>query len=63
MIDLVIGNKPLPTGIRHDIIERCDGIPLFVEEMTKAVLEAGSEGAVANMSPAICRSSSPLDSS
>ena len=43
MIDLVIGNKPLPTGIRHDIIERADGIPLFVEEMTKAVLEAGSE--------------------
>ena len=22
MIDLIIGNKPLPTGIRHDIIER-----------------------------------------
>ena len=43
MIDLIIGNKPLPTGIRHDIIERTDGIPLFVEEMTKAVLEAGSE--------------------
>ena len=30
---------------RQDIIERTDGIPLFVEEMTKAVLEAGSEGA------------------
>ena len=43
MIDLIIGNKPLPTGIRHDIIERTDGIPLFVEEMTKAVLEAESE--------------------
>jgi hypothetical protein len=26
-------------------IERTDGIPLFVEEMTKAVLEAGSESA------------------
>ena len=45
MIDLVIGNKPLPTGIRHDIIERADGIPLFVEEMTKAVLETEDEGA------------------
>ena len=31
--------------MRQDIIERTDGIPLFVEEMTKAVLEAGSEGA------------------
>ena len=27
-------------------MERTDGIPLFVEEMTKAVLEAGSEGAL-----------------
>ena len=40
MIDRVIGNKPLPANIRQDIIERTDGIPLFVEEMTKAVLEA-----------------------
>jgi hypothetical protein len=29
----------------QDIIERTDGIPVFVEEMTKAVLEAGSESA------------------
>ena len=43
MIDLVTGNKPLPASIRLDIIERTDGIPLFVEEMTKSVLEAGSE--------------------
>jgi predicted ATPase len=45
MIDRVVGNKLLPTHIRQDIIERTDGIPLFVEEMTKAVLEAGGEGA------------------
>jgi predicted ATPase len=44
MIDLVTGNKPLPASIRLDIIERTDGIPLFVEEMTKAVLEAESQG-------------------
>ena len=44
MIDGVTGNKPLPASIRQDIIERTDGIPLFVEEMTKAVLEAESEG-------------------
>jgi predicted ATPase len=43
LIDRVIGNKPLPADIRKDIIERTDGIPLFVEEMTKAVLEAGGE--------------------
>ena len=45
MIDHLVGNKVLPASIRQDIIERTDGIPLFVEEMTKAVLEAGSEGA------------------
>jgi class 3 adenylate cyclase/predicted ATPase len=45
MIDRVTGNISLPKSIRQDIIERTDGIPLFVEEMTKAVLEAGSEDA------------------
>ncbi len=44
MIDRVVGNKLLPASIRQDIIERTDGIPLFVEEMTKAVLEAEGEG-------------------
>ena len=44
MIDRVVGNKIIPMTLRQDIIERTDGIPLFVEEMTKAVLEAGSEG-------------------
>ena len=44
MIDRVTGNKTMPEGIRQDIIERTDGIPLFVEEMTKAVLEADGEG-------------------
>ena len=45
MIDRVTGNKSLPESIRQDIAERTDGIPLFVEEMTKAVLEAEGEGA------------------
>jgi predicted ATPase len=44
MIDRVVGDKLLPASIRQDIIDRTDGIPLFVEEMTKAVLEAESEG-------------------
>ena len=45
MIERVTGNKSLPANIQKEIIERTDGIPLFVEEMTKAVLEAESEGA------------------
>jgi class 3 adenylate cyclase/predicted ATPase len=42
MIDRIVGNRVLPASIRNDIVERTDGVPLFVEEMTKAVLEAGS---------------------
>src|ERR1700726_3372645 len=38
-------NKELPADVMAEIVERTDGIPLFVEEMTKAVLEAESEGA------------------
>ena len=44
MIGHVAGNHALPDTMRQDIIERTDGIPLFVEEMTRAVLEAESEG-------------------
>ena len=53
MIDGVVGNQLIPANIRRDIIERTDGIPLFVEEMTKAVLEAGSEGAAQQTAAAI----------
>ena len=44
MIDRVAGNHTLHETIRQDIVERTDGIPLFVEEMTRAVLEAENEG-------------------
>ena len=44
IIARIAGNKNLPADITADIVERTDGIPLFVEEMTKAVLEAESEG-------------------
>ena len=45
MIDNVIGDKPLSLEVRQDIMERTDGVPLFVEEITKAVLEAEDEDA------------------
>jgi DNA-binding winged helix-turn-helix (wHTH) protein len=45
MIDRVVGNRLLTASSREEIIERTDGIPLFVEEMTKAVLEADDEKA------------------
>jgi class 3 adenylate cyclase/predicted ATPase len=50
MIEAIAGNKLIPASIRQDIVERADGIPLFIEEMTKAVLEAetrhGAERAI-----------------
>ena len=51
MIDGVVGNKLIPANTRQDIIERTDGIPLFVEEMTKAILEAESEGEAQRTAP------------
>src|SRR5262249_31096829 len=53
MIDRIVGNRLPSASIRQDIIERTDGIPLFVEEMTKAMLEAGSETAAARAVAAI----------
>ena len=53
MIDRVTGNKALPESIRQDIIERTDGVPLFVEEMTKAVLEAEREDEAQRITAAI----------
>ena len=53
MIDRVAGNHALPDTIRQDIIERTDGIPLFVEEITKAVLEAKGEQAIERVAAAI----------
>jgi len=45
IIARLAGNKALPADVLAEIVARTDGIPLFVEEMTKAVLEAESEGA------------------
>ena len=44
IISRLVGNKELPADVMAEIVQRTDGIPLFVEEMTKAVLEAESEG-------------------
>lgn len=40
LVGRVIGNKAIADELVAEIVERTDGIPLFVEEMTKAVLEA-----------------------
>ena len=37
----VAGGKPLPSVILQQLVDKADGVPLFVEEMTKTVLESG----------------------
>jgi class 3 adenylate cyclase len=41
MAEQVAGGKNLPEEVLQQIVEKTDGVPLFVEEMTKAVLESG----------------------
>ena len=45
IIARLVGNKELPADVMAEIVERTDGIPLFVEEMTKSLLEAENEDA------------------
>ncbi len=40
VIDLT-GGKELPAEVYEEILSKTDGVPLFVEELTKAVLESG----------------------
>ena len=41
MIANVTGGKALPQDIAEQIIDRTDGVPLFIEELTKTVVESG----------------------
>jgi tetratricopeptide (TPR) repeat protein len=41
MITHVTGGKALPKEMADQIIDRTDGVPLFIEELTKAVVESG----------------------
>jgi predicted ATPase len=41
MVERVAGDKALPAEVCQQIVAKTDGIPLFVEELTKMVLESG----------------------
>lgn len=41
IVDQVIQGRALPTPVLDHILEKGDGIPLFVEELTKNILESG----------------------
>ena len=37
----VAGDKALPPAVLQEVVRKTDGVPLFVEELTKMVLELG----------------------
>ena len=41
LVQLVAGNKSLPEELIAQIVSRTDGVPLFIEELTKSILESG----------------------
>jgi class 3 adenylate cyclase/predicted ATPase len=46
LVARILGNKALPDDVVEEIVARTDGVPLFVEELTKAAIEGGTgEGA------------------
>ena len=44
LVQKLAGNTALAADIVAEIVERTDGVPLFVEELTKAVLESAAQG-------------------
>ncbi len=36
----VVGGKALPARVVEEVVQRTDGVPLFVEELTKSIVEA-----------------------
>jgi class 3 adenylate cyclase/tetratricopeptide (TPR) repeat protein len=41
MVGRVVGSRTLPAAVLQQIVAKTDGVPLFVEELTKMVVEAG----------------------
>jgi class 3 adenylate cyclase len=51
LVEQLAGNAGLARETIDEIVERADGVPLFVEELTKAVLESGDRNAALAASP------------
>jgi class 3 adenylate cyclase/predicted ATPase len=41
MVRQLTGDKPLPAGVLAQVVAKTDGVPLFVEELVKMLLESG----------------------
>jgi tetratricopeptide (TPR) repeat protein len=49
MIGAVSAARALPEAVVEQLVARADGIPLFIEELTQAVVEAGGDAALAEI--------------
>ena len=64
MIDRIMSHKALPAEVLDQIVAKTDGVPLFVEELTKSVLEFGPVARRERRLRARCRADAagdPLD--
>ncbi|HTS53139.1 MAG TPA: AAA family ATPase, partial [Burkholderiales bacterium] len=43
LVEQIAGAGRLPREVLEDIVDRSDGVPLYIEELTKAVLEASAQ--------------------
>ena len=60
LVEQIAGGKTLPDDVIDQIVDRTDGVPLFVEELTKSVWRAVSaRGADRYVSTARCRLRDP----
>jgi predicted ATPase len=41
MVGYLAGGRPLPGEVVDHIVAKADGVPLYVEELTKAILGSG----------------------
>jgi predicted ATPase len=54
IVEQISGGKALPSEVLHQIVAKTDGVPLFIEELTKTVLESiESIGSIKSIGSAI----------
>jgi predicted ATPase len=53
MVEKVTGGKTLPAEVVQQLVTKTDGVPLFVEELTKMVLESGLYVGAMHASPSL----------
>jgi predicted ATPase len=44
LFDALVGSRAVPTAIRDELLAKADGVPLFLEELTRTVADPASQG-------------------